>query len=439
MSRTKIVAIVVAIAVLLSAGLWYFKHSSMAMPMNHDMSMSEPMRMDMKMDGMDMDMGADAAKPALPKSATAEPRVLYWHDPMVPGQRFDKPGPSPFMDMQLVPVYADASGSSTGVSIAPETQQNLGIRTAKVRQGHISQEATVQGNVVWNEHAIDVLAARSSGFIERLYVRAAMESVKRGQALAEIYVPDWIAVQEEYLFTRELGGDMGDQLRSGAKQRMRVAGMTEVQIADVVRQGRVQARLTIRAPRDGVVAELSVREGDAVSMGMSLFRINGLNPIWLDAQVPESLISALHLGDEVSVTTVARANQRYVGKVSLLPPQIDQITRTQRVRIDLANPRAELLPGMFATLTITQGSAGNALIVPTEAIIASGQRTIVFVVNGDGKFSPQPVTTGLEGGNETEVLSGLSAGQEVVVSGQFLVDSEASLKGVMSRMQGDAP
>ncbi|MEO6699565.1 MAG: efflux RND transporter periplasmic adaptor subunit, partial [Paraperlucidibaca sp.] len=137
--------------------------------------------------------------------------------------------------------------------------------------------------------------------------------------------------------------------------------------------------------------------------------------------------------------TIARPNQRYVGKVSLLPPDIDQMTRTQRVRIQLANPRAELLPGMFATLTITQGSAGNALLVPTEAIIASGRRTIVFVVNADGKFSPQPVTTGLESGNETEVLSGLNADQEVVVSGQFLVDSEASLKGVMSRMQGDAP
>lgn len=415
MSRQHKVAIVLVVVVLMLGAFWYGKHSTL--PMSHDMAMGSG----------DSDV------------AMTPPKVLYWHDPMVPTQRFDKPGKSPFMDMQLVPVYADESGSEAGVRIAADTQQNLGMRIATVRLGSISQETRVQGNVVWNEHAIDVVTARAQGFIERLHVRAALESVKQGELLAEIYVPDWIAVQEEYLFTRDLSGEMGQQLRSGAIQRLRVAGMNEIQIADVVRTGRVQARVSIRAPRDGVVAQLNVREGDTVSMGMALFRINGISPIWLDAQVPESLIAAVSLGDEVRVTTVARPNQHYVGKVSLLAPDIDPMTRTQRVRITLANPNDELLPGMFASMTLIQRTSDDALLVPTEAIIASGERSLVFVVNADGTFSPQEVITGLEGERETVVLSGLRAEQKVVVSGQFLLDSEASLKGIMSRMSGESP
>ncbi|MFQ3217654.1 efflux RND transporter periplasmic adaptor subunit [Paraperlucidibaca sp.] len=416
MSRTNKVITIIVLAVLIGSGAWYFFASS------HTMSMTA----DMHHGGADHD-------------SSEQRNVLYWHDPMVPGQRFDKPGPSPFMDMQLVPVYADDSDASEGVSISAQTQQNLGIRTTVVRMGEISKEAVVQGNVVWNEHAIDVISARATGFIERLYVRAAMEAVKQGQALAEIYVPDWIAVQEEYLLTRELGGEIGQQLKSGAKQRMRVAGMTDSQIAEVVRDGKIHARVTIRAPRSGVLSELNVRAGETVNLGMPLFRISGLNPIWLDANVPESLMSSLHLGDSVEVTTVARGNKRYSGKVALLPPEIDQVTRAQRVRIELANPRDELLPGMFASLVIKQNSVADALLVPTEAIITTGSRKIVFSVNEDGKFSPNTITAGLESDTETEVLSGLSAGQKVVTSGQFLVDSEASLKGVMSRMQESAP
>ncbi|REH36122.1 Cu(I)/Ag(I) efflux system membrane fusion protein [Paraperlucidibaca baekdonensis] len=416
MSRTNKVITIIVLAVLIGSGAWYFFAPS------HTMSMTA----DMHHGGADHD-------------SSEQRNVLYWHDPMVPGQRFDKPGPSPFMDMQLVPVYADDSDTSEGVSISAQTQQNLGIRTTVVRMGEISKEAVVQGNVVWNEHAIDVISARATGFIERLYVRAAMEAVKQGQALAEIYVPDWIAVQEEYLLTRDLGGEIGQQLKSGALLRMRVAGMTDSQIAEVVRDGKVHARVTIRAPRSGVLSELNVRAGETVSLGMPLFRISGLNPIWLEANVPESLISSLNLGDTVEVMTVARKNQRYPGKVALLPPEIDQVTRAQRVRIELANPRAELLPGMFASLVIKQNSVADALLVPTEAIITTGSRKIVFTVNDDGKFNPNTITAGLESDTETEVLSGLSAGQNVVTSGQFLVDSEASLKGVMSRMQESAP
>jgi Cu(I)/Ag(I) efflux system membrane fusion protein len=416
MSRTKKLIIAIVLIVLISGGAWYFYAPTHTMPMSADMHHGE----------------ADQAN-------TEQRKVLYWHDPMVPGQRFDKPGPSPFMDMQLVPVYADDSETAGGVSISPQTQQNLGIRTAVLRTGEITKEAVVQGSVVWNEHAIDVISARATGFVERLYVRAAMETVKQGQALAEIYVPDWIAVQEEYLLTRELGGEIGQQLKVGAKQRMRVAGMTDSQIADVVRDGKVHARLTIRAPRSGVLSELNVREGETVSLGMPLFRVSGLNPIWLDANVPESLMASLHVGDSVEVTTVARGNKHYTGKVALLPPDIDQMTRTQRVRIELANPHGELVPGQFASLVIKQKSVANALLVPTEAIIATGSGKLVFTVNDDGKFNPNTVTTGLESDSETEVLSGLNAGQQVVVSGQFLVDSEASLKGVLSRMQESAP
>lgn len=384
-----------------------------------------------------MHQGMAMSSPTSAEAGKAEPKVLYWHDPMVPDQHFDKPGKSPFMDMDLVPVYAEAGKDEGGVSIPAQVRQSLGIRTAEVRTGSLPSGLAVVGNVTWNERAVAVVQARAAGFVERLSVRAPMDRVRQGQVLAELYVPDWVAAQEEFLAVRGMSGEGSAELRQGARQRMRLVGMSDAQIALVERSGRAQARLAVVAPVSGVIAELGIREGMTVTPGMTLFRINGLSSVWVDAAVPEAMTAMVKPGAVVEATTAAWPSKIFKGRVSALLPEVDQATRTVKARIELANPGSALLPGMFADLNMASVSRMDALLVPSEAVIRTGPRNVVFVASESGNFHPVNVVTGRESQGEVEILSGLEAGQKVVVSGQFLVDSEASLKGVSSRMQAD--
>lgn len=385
--------------------------------------------------GMGM-MGADAM--SMSATPAKDKRVLYWHDPMVPQQRFDKPGPSPFMDMQLVPVYAnegaEAAASEGGVSISPQVQQNLGIRTAEVRLGTLQSQLSAVGSVAWNERDVAVLQARAAGFVERLLVRAPLDAVRQGQVLAELYVPDWVAAQEEFLSLRQLSGEGTAALRDGARQRMRLVGMTAAQIALVERTGKTQPRLAITAPISGVVSELAIREGMTVMPGSLLFRINGLSRIWVNAEVPEAMAAQVRPGTAVEAAATAFPGKVFTGRVSAILPDVDATTRTLKARVELANPRAELVPGMFATLNFASPARAQVLLVPSEAVIRTGTRSVVFVREANGSLRSVDVTTGTDSQGQTEVRSGLVAGQQVVVSGQFLVDSEASLKGVGGRM-----
>src|SRR5213083_1174858 len=200
--------------------------------------------------------GATAAKKAGEVDSATGKKVLYWHEPMVPGQKFDKPGKSPFMDMQLVPVYEDQAGQGGGVSVDPRMQQSLGMRVAEVRKGALAPAVEAVGSVAYNERDVAVVQARSNGFVERLYVRAPLDPVKKGQPLAELYVPDWVAAQEEYLSVKRMGGAGTDGLLDAARQRMRLAGMTDEQIRVVEASGKIHPRLSVTAPVGGVVAEL---------------------------------------------------------------------------------------------------------------------------------------------------------------------------------------
>jgi Cu(I)/Ag(I) efflux system membrane fusion protein len=352
----------------------------------------------------------------------AEKRPLYWHDPMVPGQQFDKPGKSPFMDMQLVPVYAGEGADAGGVTINARVQQNLGVRTAKVSKGSMAASLSAVGSVAYNERDVALVQARSNGYIERLHARAPLDPVKKGQVLLELYVPDWVAAQEEYLTARRMG------LADAARQRMRLAGMDEQQVRLVEATGRTHPRVTIYAPIDGVISELSARAGMTVAPGAPLFRINGLGTVWIIADVPESAAAAVRAGTAVQARVPAFPGAVFKGKVSALLPQVDAATRTIKARIELANPGAQLVPGMFATLTFASAPGKDVLLVPSEAVIQTGKRSVVMLAQGGGKFIPVDVETGVEANGQTEIRKGLDAGQEVVVSGQFLIDSEASLK-----------
>ena len=361
-------------------------------------------------------------------------KVLYWHDPMVPGQKFDKPGKSPFMDMELVPVYAEAGGDEGNVAISPRMQQNLGVRTAEVTRRAMVPTVEAVGTVAYNERDVAVVQARNSGFVERLFVRAPLDPVRQGQPLAELYVPDWVAAQEEYLSVTRMAGAGADVLQDGARQRMRLVGMTDAQIRAVTAGGKVQARYTVPAPIGGVVAELGAREGMTVAAGTPLFRINGLSTVWVNAEVPENLAAQVRPGSAVEARAPALAGTLFKGKVTAILPEVNPATRTLKVRLELANPAGALVPGMFANVIFKPVSRIESLQVPTEAVITTGKRNVVIVAQGEGRFAPVDVEIGMEANGQTEIRKGLDAGQQVVVSGQFLIDSEASLKGVAARM-----
>jgi len=388
---------------------------------------------------------AAASPPAL-RAGDIDPstgkRVLYWHDPMVPGQKFDKPGKSPFMDMQLVPVYADSAPDASGVAIDPRLQQNLGVRTARAVAGSLSSEISTVGNVAYNERDVVLVQARSNGFVEKLFVRATLDRVRKGQPLAELYVPEWIAVQEEYLSAKRfhtnvdalaLGG-----LADAAAQRMRLAGMTDEQIRAVDAKGAVQPRFTITSPIDGVVAELSIREGMTVAPGAPLFRLNGLATVWVNAEVPESAAAEVRPSNTVEARTPALPGSVFKGRVSAILPEVNATTRTLKARIELANPGGQLVPGMFATIDFTPTQRKDAVLVPSEAVIRTGKRTLVILAQGDGRFAPVDVETGTESRGQTEIRKGIQAGDTIVISGQFLIDSEANLKAAITRM-GETP
>lgn len=386
--------------------------------------------------------GAAPAASAVQSTDKVDPstgkKVLYWHDPMVPGPKFDKPGKSPFMDMQLVPMYADEAGDEGKVSISPRVQQNLGIRIAEVTKGNLASAIETVGSVAYNERDVAMVQARSNGYVERLYVRAPLDPVKKGQPLAELYVPDWVAAQEEYLSvklaTERLAGAHTTGLLDAARQRMRLVGMTEDQIRLVESRGKAQPRLPITAPISGVIAELNVREGMTVMAGAPLFRINGLSNVWVNAEVPENFAAQVRPGNAVEGRTPALPGMVFKGKVGAILPEVNTATRTLKARIELANPSGQLVPGMFVTVRMSPAARKDLLLVPSEAIIQTGKRSVVMVAIGDGKFTPVDVETGVEANGQTEVRKGLEAGQKVVVSGQFLIDSEASLKGTAARM-----
>lgn len=381
-------------------------------------------------------MTADASANGTPAAARngADRRPLYWHDPMVPGQKFDKPGKSPFMDMQLVPMYGGNEGDDGTVSISPRVQQNLGVRTAAVATGKVSASVVAVGSVAYNERDVALVQARNNGFIERLYVRAQLDPVKKGQPLAELYVPDWIAAQEEFLTVRRMWGGSMHSLVDGARQRMRLAGMTVEQVRLVEASGKVQSRVTISAPVSGVIAELGAREGMTVMAGTQLFRINGIGSVWVNAEVPESLAAKVRPGDAVEARAPALPGIVFKGKVGAILPEVNSATRTIKARIELANPNGHLVPGMFASLAFASGGGTDVLLVPSEAVIQTGTRSVVMLAQEGGKFMPVEVELGSEINGQTEIRRGLALGQKIVISGQFLIDSEASLKGTSARM-----
>jgi membrane fusion protein, copper/silver efflux system len=379
---------------------------------------------------------APAASPGSAPTADAGGRkVLYWHDPMVPGQRFDKPGKSPFMDMMLVPVYADAADEGS-VAISSRLAQSFGVRLIEAKEGTLAGGFAAPGTLVVDERTIVAVQSRVQGYVEKLLVRATYDSVRAGQPLAELYVPEWLAAQEELLALKASAQPGAAGLVDAARARLGLLGMPAPEIARVEREGRPSARVTISAPQSGVVWEIGARDGMAVMPGTTLFRLAGLGSVWVIAEVPEVQAGALRTGAPVEVTIAAFPGRVFRGSVATLLPEVNAATRTVRARIVLANPDASLKPGMFATVQFGAGpsAAKPVLLVPAEAVIRTEKRNVVIVAQGDGRYAPVEVELGRERGDSVEIRKGLEPGTKVVASGQFMIDSEASLKGVLGRM-----
>ncbi len=379
---------------------------------------------------------------ARPPAATAAPpegrKALYWYDPMVPAQHFAAPGKSPFMDMQLVPRYADEAGGggqAAGVRIDPATVQSLGVRLASVQRGEFAQSLDAAGVLDFNQREVAIVQARAAGFVQRVYARAPGDVVNAGAPIADLLMPAWGGAQAEYLAVR---GGGSRALEAAARQRLRLLGMPDGLIAAVARDGRSRTVVTVSTPVGGAIQTLDVRQGMTVSMGQTLAQVSGLGSVWLNAAVPEAMAGQVRVGQAGRAELAAFPGETFTGRVTAILPTTQPDSRTLTVRIELSNRGGRLRPGMFATVHLG-GGAHPALFVPSEAVIRTGKRAIVMVAGDGGRFQPVEVQLGREDGDRTEILAGLSEGQRVVASGQFLIDSEASLAGVQARPLGSAP
>jgi Cu(I)/Ag(I) efflux system membrane fusion protein len=375
-------------------------------------------------EGEDVPGTASGAKSATGPSGR---EVLYWYDPMAPDQHFDKPGKSPFMDMELVPKYADEAAAG-GVRIDPGLQQSIGIRTEKIERGRLGVELRVPATLTWDLREEFVVSARVDSIISRLDIKAPYDRVRRGQTLATVLAPQWGTALAEADALRRADSEAARGLRSAAQQRLHALGVPDG--ARVARDGSV----ALTSPVDGVVSEIMAREGQTVMAGMPLFRVNGTATLWLEAEIPQVASGAIKPGIGVEATVSAVPGETFEGEVETLLPQVDPATRTQRARIVLRNEQGLLSPGMFAELRLTPGGGDEVPLVPNGALIATGTDSRVIVLGDDGDFRPVRVRTGRSGGGRTEVLDGLEGGERVVTSGQFLIDSEASLSGLLERL-----
>nr|WP_272886862.1 efflux RND transporter periplasmic adaptor subunit [Phenylobacterium aquaticum] len=353
---------------------------------------------------------------------------------MVPAQHFDKPGKSP-MGMEMVPKYAETAPGAVGVRMDPSAVQNLGMRLATVQRGDFAERVEATGALDFNQRQVAVVEARAAGFVQRVYGRAPGDVVAAGAPIADLLVPSWEGAQAEYLAVRRAGSPA---LEAAARQRLRLLGMPEGLIAAVARDGRPRTVVTVTTPVGGAIQTLDVRQGMTVSLGQTLAQVSGLSTVWLNAAVPEAQAGRLSVGTPARAELTAYPGETFTGKVAAVLPAAEPQSRTLTARIELANHDGRLKPGMFATVHL-DGPARPALFVPSEAVIRTGRRALVMLAAPGGRYRPVEVRPGREDGDRTEILAGLDEGDKVVASGQFLIDSEASLSGLDARPLAATP
>lgn len=365
-------------------------------------------------------------------AAPAAREILYWVAPMDPNYRQSEPGKSP-MGMDLVPVYADGAAPDTGpgVRIDPAVVNNLGVETAAVERRVLRERIHTVGRLEFNEERLAHVHLRASGWIHRLAIRAAGERVSQGALLFDVYSPDLVKAQAEYLQTLRSGREA---LIAATRDRLRALGITEAQIEAVGKNGAVNQYVHVYAPRGGVVTTLNVADGKYVGPESDIMVIADLNELWLISDVFESQAGLLEIGLPVRAQTTFADAGAIATTVEYVYPDLDPVTRTLRVRSVVDNTDARFKPGMFMTVSIEGRTRAPALVVPGTALIRTGLEERVVLAEGGGRFRPVAVESGLEADGFVEIRAGLADGDEVVVSGQFLIDSESSFAGASTRL-----
>jgi Cu(I)/Ag(I) efflux system membrane fusion protein/cobalt-zinc-cadmium efflux system membrane fusion protein len=375
-------------------------------------------------------------------------KIKYWVSPMDPTYIRNEPGKSP-MGMDLVPVYEEEGETeepASTIRIDPVTMQNMGVRLGRVKRKTLIKYIRTVGNITFDETKIFTVNTKFSGWIEKLYVNFVGEDVKIGQPLFDIYSPEIVTAQEEYLLALKQYSSLSNssyaRIREGAQRllkasrtRLRYWDLTDKQIEQIGKAGKVQKTLTIYSPASGVVTQKDAFKGLYVKAGKNQYSIVDLSTVWVDVDVYEYELPWVRKGMAADMELAYIPGKRFKGKVLFIYPYLDAKTRTAKLRLSFSNPGYALKPGMYANIYLKSSVAKKSLVIPQEAVIDSGVRQIVFVMVGEGKFESRDVNIGLEGNeNEFQVLEGLSEGEEIVLSAQFMLDSESRLREAIQKM-----
>ncbi len=367
-------------------------------------------------------------------------RILYYRDPMDPTMRSDKPGKSP-MGMDMVPVYeGEADG---GIKIDPTTVQNTGVRYETAQRRALSKTIRTVGKVDYDEKKLYYVNTKISGWVDKLYVNYTGKFVRKGEPLLEIYSPELVSAEEEYIIALKYKNVEPRQsgqaeLYNRAHRKLMFWDISHEQIDRLEATGKIEKTMALVAPATGVIVEKNVLQGGNIMAGTNLFKIADLSTVWVNAEVYEYEVPFIKVGQRATVTLAYIPGKVITGRVSYIYPYLNPDTRTVRVRVEIPNPNLLLKPEMFATVELQSPVTINAVAVPEQAVIHSGERNVVVVSRGDGRFESRDVKLGVLAGGYYQVLDGVQDGEKIVVSSQFLLDSESNLKAVLQKMSPSA-
>ncbi len=384
----------------------------------------------------------DKGSASHPSERSGEKKIAYYRDPMHPWITSDKPGKSPDCGMDMVPVYAGEDNAS-GIHIDPTTVQNMGVKTEVVQKRDMRTEIRANGKVKVDESKLTIVNARVMGYAEKLNVSITGQKVAMGQPLLEIYSPDLVSTQEEYLqalrYAKSMGGSEGTgsiDLVESSRRRLLNWGVSQGEIKTLEKLGHARNTLAIVSPASGFVLEKTVVQGQNIMPGMELYKIADLSKVWVVAGIYQRDLAIAKIGGEADVELSYLPGKPFKGKVTFVSPVLDEQTKTAEVRIEVPNTKSfDFKPEMFATVTIHSESHMNVVAVPEQAIIHSGRRTIAIVALGGGYFGPREVRLGAAADDYVEILAGLHEGENLVISSQFLIDSESNLKAAILQMR----
>ena len=392
------------------------------------------------------DRGTESSKSTTPTGNTAPGgrKVQYWRSPMDPNFIRNAPGKDN-MGMDLVPVYADESQGGPSIRIDPVTEQGMGVRYDVVRKGPLARTIRTVGIVKYNETGLGMVTTRVNGWVQKLYVSQTGVQVHEGDPLFDFYSPQLYSAQEELLVTLRSartgggaaapGGGMAQSRLESARDRLRLYDISEDQIQELERDQKIHKSMVIKAKLTGIVTDKAVTEGQYLDAGMMAYKIADLSTVWVIGRVFEADTQYLRLGQEAHMTLDYLPGRVWRGHVTYIYPYLEEGTRELPVRMEFHNPGYALKPGMYATIEIQSRLADQAVLVPALAVINTGMRQVAYVMREPGKFEPRELKIGVRSGaNELQILSGLQPGEKVVVSGQFLIDSEASLREASLKM-----